>query len=112
VKRSLPYLVMTVTMMLGGYLLASFASDLSQMSLREYGTRGQTILGGPVIWVAAAFPQIRTLSVALPALLFIAWRLRWLTDATCLLYLATWGFAILTWSISVAYFSVQPGILG
>jgi hypothetical protein len=111
-KRSLPYLVMTVTLMLGGYLLASFANDLSQMSLRAYGTHGQTIWGGPVIWVAAAFPQIKTLSVLLPALLFIAWLLRWLSDTTCLVYLATWGFAILTWSISVAYFSLQPGILG
>jgi hypothetical protein len=111
-KRSLPYLVMTVTMMVGGYLLASFANDLSQMSLRAYGTRGQTIFGGPVIWVAAAFPQIRALSVALPVLLFIAWRMRWMTDATCLLYFATWRFSILTWTLAVAYFSFQPGILG
>ena len=111
-KRSLPYLIMTMTLMLGGYLLASYASDISQMSLRAFGTRGQSMLGGPVIWLASRFPQMKLLSVALPAIVFLAWRMRWLTDTTCLLYLGTWGFAILTWFISVAYFSVQPGILG
>jgi hypothetical protein len=112
VKRSVPYLIATITMMIGGYLLASYAESMSQMSLRALGTRGQSMLGAPVIWLASTFPQIKVLSVALPAVICAAWRMRWLSDTTCVLYLVTWAFAILTWTISVAYFSVQPGILG
>ena len=112
VKRSVPYLIATITMMVGGYLLALYAQDMSQMSVLAFGTGGQSMMGAPVIWVASTFPQIRVLSVALPAVIFAAWRMRWLSDTTCVLYLVTWAFAILTWTISVAYFSVQPGILG
>jgi hypothetical protein len=108
----MPYVIMTATLMLGGYLLAAFANDLSQLSLRAYGTHAQSVLGGPVIWTAAKFPQIKTLAVLLPVLVFGAWWMRRLTDTTCLIYLCTWAFAILTWAITVAYFSVQPGILG
>ena len=111
-RRAVPYFVMTLTVVLGGYLLAAYAYDLSQLSLRAYGTRGQSILGALVISLAARFPQIKAVAVALPVLIFTGWRMGRMTDISCLLYLTTWAFAILTWAFSVAYFSAQPGILG
>lgn len=66
VKRSLPFLVMTVTLMAGGYLLTSYAVDMSQMSRRAFGTRGQTIAGGPLVSVASSSPQIKAIAVIFP----------------------------------------------
>lgn len=55
ISRRLPFVMMGATLPLGAYLLASFANDLARMSLRAYGTRAQSVLGGPVIWTAAHF---------------------------------------------------------
>ena len=111
-RRILPHLTATIIVMCGSYLLALYAHDLSQMSLRAFGTRGQTILGAPTIWFASRFPQVKSLALLLPGLMFLSWQRGWVADTTYVLWLATWSFLILTWTISVAYFSFQPGILG
>jgi hypothetical protein len=96
----------------GGLALTGYAHDLSRASLHAYGMEVQTIIGAPVVWIAFNLPQLQWVAMAAPILLFIAWRMRWIRQITYLLYTFIVAFALVTWAITVAYFSLQPAILG
>jgi len=72
----------------------------------------QTIIGAPVVWIAFNLPQLQWIAMATPILLFIAWRMHRMRQITYLLYMFIVAFALITWVITVAYFSLQPAILG
>ncbi|HYK01756.1 MAG TPA: hypothetical protein VE974_08370 [Thermoanaerobaculia bacterium] len=105
-------MVLAAIVAIGGLALTGYAHDLSRASLHAYGMEVQTIIGAPVVWIALHIPQLQWAAMAMPILLFIAWRMRRIRQMTYLLYMVSVAYVVITWTITVAYFSLQPAILG
>lgn len=111
-RSAVPQMILAATVAIGGLAMTGYAHDLSRASLHAYGMEVQTIIGAPVVWTAFHLPQLQWVAMAAPILLFVAWRMRWMRQMTYLIYMVVLAFVLITWAITVAYFSLQPAILG
>ncbi len=111
-KSAVPQMLLAATVAIGGLAMTGYAHDLSRASLHAYGMEVQTIIGAPVVWIAFHVPQLQWVAMVTPILLFIAWRMRRMRQITYLLYMVAVAFILITWAMTVAYFSLQPAILG
>ena len=107
-----PHIVLAAVAAFSGYALAGYAHDLSRASLQAYGMEVQTIIGGPAVWTAFNIPQLQLMALIAPFILFASWRIRWVSEIAYILYMLALVVVFITWFITVAYFSAQPGILG
>lgn len=111
-KSRAPLVFLMCVVAVGGLVLNGYANSLARASIQAFTMEMQTVIGAPVVWIAYNFPVLQLIGFMTPLLLFAAVLRKWMSELTCFVAMVALMFVWITWFITVAFFSAQPGIIG